>query len=247
MELKFKRNSSGLLDGIDYKFREDGTIDWRAMVDPKFLVINKDSEADLVKKFEKPISEIPVTEIEDSNLLILLQGIKNLARLRGYTRLESRVDFANDNKAAVVTTITWLPNFETEGHAITFSGVGSASLESTSGFGQLYLESIAENRAFVRAVRNFLGIAIVGKDEIDEIASKKVIEKEQEAAVNPHGPHAVLTKMLENMGLNFEQFKAKIAQAVEAESSGFNPNEWNVLSDIKPKDVYKLIDILKKS
>ena len=38
---KFTRDSDGLLDGTDYVFNEDGTINWRGMIKPNFLVANR--------------------------------------------------------------------------------------------------------------------------------------------------------------------------------------------------------------
>ena len=39
--MTYKRNEEGLLTGVDYKFNDDGSVDWRAMIDPKHLYPNK--------------------------------------------------------------------------------------------------------------------------------------------------------------------------------------------------------------
>ena len=40
-ETKYCRDSLGLLQSVDYKFNEDGSVNWRAMVDSKHLFPNK--------------------------------------------------------------------------------------------------------------------------------------------------------------------------------------------------------------
>jgi len=39
--MTYKRNEAGLLEGVDYKFNDDGSVDWRSMIDPKHLYPNK--------------------------------------------------------------------------------------------------------------------------------------------------------------------------------------------------------------
>ena len=77
IKTKFSRDENGLLDGTDYIFYEDGTIDWRAMVKSHFLVPNR-----------QKTSKTDVSSLEDSQLIILLGGIKDLAQIRGFSRVE---------------------------------------------------------------------------------------------------------------------------------------------------------------
>lgn len=242
---KFKRNDDGLIDGVEYKFKSDGMVDWRAMVNPAHLVINKSYESSLVRRFSKPLNEIGVNEVEDNKLLILLQGIKEIAILRGYISITPKVDYVSEFKAVVSTQIQWLPNFETSGEVISFGDVGSASLDNTSGFGQMYLEAIATNRAFVRGVRNFLGINVLANDEIDQKATEKFLSK-KESNIAAHSPQAVLEKSLESAGLSFDSFKAKVIASHQDKIVG-NALEWKDLSSVSPKDAFVLIDLLKKN
>ena len=242
----FKRNELGLIDGVEYKYREDGGVDWRAMINPKHLVINKQYESSLVKRFSKPLNEIKVEEVEDNKLLILLQGIKELAILRGYSAVRLKVEYISENKAVVSTQIDWIPNFETSGQPISFGDVGSASMDSTSGFGQMYLEAIATNRAFVRAVRNFLGVNVLANDEIDAKATEKFLSKAKESPAPVHSPQAVLEKAIGAIGLDFEAFKAKAIVEFSDKISG-KPSEWKSLADVNPKDAFLLMGLLKKT
>jgi hypothetical protein len=169
-----KRNEYGLIEGVEYKFDSQGFISWREMIDPKFLYPNKDW-------FER--EKLPVPEsiegLEDNQLLIQLGGIKELARLRGYVSVEHSSTTINREYVTDKCGILWKGNYETDGEDILFEDVANASVDNCSGFGSNFLETIAANRSFVRAVRNFLNIHIVGADEISK--SKKRPETHEDA------------------------------------------------------------------
>ena len=59
-----------------------------------------------------------------------------------------------------------------------YSDTANATLDNTDSFCAKFLETIACNRAFVRCVRNYLGVHIVGADEIDKSENKTPITKE---------------------------------------------------------------------
>ena len=152
---KIDRNKDGLIKGVDYVFTEDGLIDWRKMVKPEHLVPNKDRT-----------SETDVTKLKDYQLIILLGGIKELAQIRGFTDVKYEVTAPHHEYVVATCTITWIPNYETEDREVTFSAIGDATPRNTNSFASNFLGPIAENRAFVRCVRNFLKINIVGKEEL---------------------------------------------------------------------------------
>ena len=180
----FKRNKYGLLTHIKYVFTDDGYVDWRAMVPKEFLYINTQYKDKLEKLYSKSLDEIDIVadNVEDKYLVILLAGIKYIAKLRGFDRVTT--DTKNPTLDYVVArcTIDWISNYENVGYknpnakledcgffdSPSFTGIGSASKYTTNGFGSNYLAEIAENRAFCRAVRNFLNINIVSKEEISE-------------------------------------------------------------------------------
>lgn len=253
MENKLKRNESGLLDGVEYKFNADNTINWRAMIEPQFLVVKRDSKEIVEKQFGKKISEIDLREVEDKHLLILLQGIKQVLRLRGAKSVEQNLSCCSPDKAAAVCRITFLENFETDGNEFIFSDVGSASYHSTSGFAQLYLESIAANRAFVRCVRNALGINIVARDEIDdganEIAKTKspLQQKEEKENEAPTGFTAqdTLNSICSKRSLTF----ADIQKAAVAKKQDFttSPDTWTDFTSIPSLDCFTILDKLNSS
>ena len=154
---QIKRDDDGLIKGLDYALTEDGLIDWRKMVKHEFLVANRDRT-----------SESDVSKLEDNQLLILLGGIKELAQIRGYSNVQYSVQTPSSDYVVATCSITWTPNYETEGREVTFSAIGDASPDNTKSFARFFLGPIAENRAFVRCVRNFLKINIVGQDEMGE-------------------------------------------------------------------------------
>ena len=148
-----KRDDNGLLSDVNYVFNDEGLIDWRKMIKPEYLVINKDSAK----------GETDINKLKDWQLIILLGGIKELAQIRGYTNVTYDVVSPNSDYVVATCNITWRPNYETEGQEVVFSAIGDASPNNTTGFGRAFLAACAENRAFVRCVRNFLRINIVGK------------------------------------------------------------------------------------
>ena len=144
---KITRDADGLIKGVKYIYNEDGLIDWRKMIKAEHLVPNKDRT-----------SETDVSKLKDNELIILLGGIKDLAQMRGFTDVKHTVSCPSPDYVVSTCTITWVPNYETEGNAVTFSAIGDASPNNTKSFARNFLGPIAENRAFVRCVRSFLKI-----------------------------------------------------------------------------------------
>ena len=171
---KYKRNELGLIDGVEYKFNEDGSINWRAMIKPEHLYPNK--EWFETRKLQVPDS---IEGLGDHQLLVKLAGIKELARLRGFLDVQFKIETISSHYATAVCCISWMPNYESDGNAQTFTSTANATSENCSGFGIKFLEPIAENRAFVRSVRNYLNIHIVGDDEIDKSKNKVAYEESE--------------------------------------------------------------------
>lgn len=224
-----KRDQDGLIEGMDYVFNEGGQIDWRKMVKQEFLVANRDRT-----------SESDVTKLEDNQLLILLGGIKELAQIRGYTNVQYNVQTPSSDYVVATCSITWIPNFETEGREVTFSAIGDASPENTKSFARFFLGPIAENRAFVRCVRNFLKINIVGQDEMGE--SKMVSSSSGPKKDNLTDPVAILESLMLKKGVDFEKIKEKLVQEEVK-----NAEKFEYLNQIPRLKVFELIERLKKA
>jgi hypothetical protein len=228
--LVLERNEMGLIKDSNYKYNIDGSINWKAMIKPEFLVPNKDKFSNI------DTSSLDVTQLEDSQLLILLGGIKDIAYIRGFTQVDYDVITAKQDYVAVKCNIAWIPNYETSMLPVKFSALADAHFENTSGFGNKFLMAIAENRAFIRAVRNFLRINIVGQDEIDPKKKNEVIEESQ-----PANPANVLNKVMSEVGLNFETIKAKLISENDEDAAN-----WNLISDIPKKRIFEIIERIKR-
>jgi len=239
----YKRNDHGLLENVDYKFNDDGSINWRAMIKPEFLYPNKDW-------FSMRGQEVPtsIDGLEDRQLLIMLGGIKELAKLRGYTSVHFDVNNISDNYVTAKCTICWCNNYETvSDFTTTYVDVANATASNTDDFCMKFLETIACNRAFVRCVRNYLNVHIVGADEIDKSkgADNSTTVEYDAPAITPTG---LLEKILRDKhGVDsFEGFKNLLRDLWKAEKyRNEEAKNWSSYSDISAKEARKLIPILK--
>ena len=224
----FKRNKFGLLEdeNINYQFSEDSSVDWRKMIKPEFLVANRDRT-----------DETDISKLEDNELIILLGGLKDLANIRGYQSVTYKVHEASPEYVCVSCSITWIPNYETEGQdPIVFESVADAGIKNTEGFGQMYLAAIAENRAFCRAVRNFLRINIVAKEEI-----KNVKISMPSPTSNAASPDLFLKKLMKDKKVAFTDIKAKmVSEKVDG------ADKWDSVKDIPRLKMFEIIERMQK-
>lgn len=220
------RNRYGLLENknINYIYNEDGSINWRKMVKTEYLVPNR-----------QKTQETDVSKLEDKDLLILLGGIKELAQIRGYSKVEYKVVSANENYFATSCRITWLPNYETGDKEIIFESLADASSGNTKSFARYFLAAIAENRAFVRCVRNFLKINIVGQEELGD--AKLIEESIQD---NPTSPVTLLEKVMKEKGISFDNLKKKLSK-----EKFENADSFESINDIPKVKIFELIDRIK--
>jgi hypothetical protein len=231
---KFQRDLNGLLECVDYTFNQDNTINWRAMINKDYLVPNRDAF-----KNQKDINlkEVDVLTLTDNQLLILLAGIKELAQIRGYKNVSYDVIQAQPDYVAVKCTIDWIPNYETSMESVSFSALADAHLDNTKDFAKNFLMAIAENRAFIRAVRSFLKINIVGNDEMGKTTH---IDSEVEPNTSITQPVALLEKTMEEYNISFEQIKER---AIQKKMEG--SETWSSIKDISPLSMFTIISGIK--
>jgi len=250
-ETKYSRNSLGLLQSIDYEFNEDGSVNWRAMVDSKHLFPNK-------SWFEARNKPTPrsVEGLQDNQLLIKLAGIKELAKLRGYNSVRYNVVKCEKDHVAIKCEISWVPNFENPSQesdhlpaSTQFEDVANATTENTSSFATKFLETIAANRAFVRCVRNFLNVHIVGDDEIDK--SNGLPQHPEADEVEPLKkltPNGVLESLASTKlkCSSFNSFKDKLRELWTLELyRNDDAKNWQKYDDVPAKEARLLINIIK--
>ena len=240
---KYSRDEYGLLVGCDYIFNEDGSISWREMVKPEFLYPNKGWFE--IRQKEAPKS---IEGLTDKQLLILLGGIKAVAKLRGYTGVTYSI---SGDKGYVIAScrIDWLPNYETNGETVYFEDYANASIDNTDKFCHKFLETIACNRAFVRCVRNFLNINIVGDDEIDKSDKSLSIDSSE----NTHDlsvlkPQGTLEKVANEKGINsYEEFLSWLREQWKKETyKNEDAKKWTSYSEIPTKECRKLLALMEK-
>tara|TARA_R100000808_G_scaffold6858_1_gene20209 strand:- start:23864 stop:24571 length:708 start_codon:yes stop_codon:yes gene_type:complete len=223
-----KRDTHGLIvdSNVNYIFNEDGFVDWRKMVKTEYLVPNKDRT-----------SETDVTKLSDYDLLILLGGIKELAQIRGYTDVTYNVVSPHPEYVVATCSIKWIPNFETEGREVTFSAIGDAAPHNTHNFAKHFLGPIAENRAFVRCVRNFLKINIVSKEEM---GNSKLAEAPVETSAA--SPVSTLQTVMREKGFSFDRIKNKLISEKFPEADSFES-----INDIPKPKMLELIGRIKSA
>jgi len=239
----YKRNEHGLLENVDYVFNDDGSIDWRSMIKPEFLYPNKGWFDARNKPTPKTIEGL-----DDKQLLIMLGGIKELAKMRGYCGVEFKVDNISDGYVTAKCTIHWHKNYESVNeYSTSYEDVANATLANTDAFCAKFLETIACNRAFVRCVRNYLNIHIVGADEIDK--SKGAAQAVESEAVAPITPVGLLQKTLRDKHQvdSFEGCKELLRDLWKDEKyRNESAKKWGSFTDIPAKEARKLISVLNQ-
>ena len=237
----FNRDENGLLKNIQYHFNEDGSVNWRSMIREEHLFPNK-------SWFEFRKKDVPrsIEGLKDHQLLIKLAGIKELAKLRGFSSLNFQTHKCEESHVAVSCSIAFLSNYETNNESVLYQDMANATLNNTSSFATKFLETIACNRSFVRCVRNFLNVHIVGDDEIDKSDSPPPQPQQLEM-----GPSGVLKKALKEKHsiTEYEMFKDLLRDLhKEGKVNSISIEtikSWNDFSDISAKDSRILVGIIK--
>lgn len=241
---KFRRDRYGLLPDVPYVFDDMGSINWRALVSDKYLYVNKGW-------FESRGKEAPdsIAGLKDNQLLIMLGGIRELAKVRGFESLKFEVVESSKERAVVSCSMYFTPNYENP-DGMNYSEVANATIENTDGFGEKFLEAFAANRAFIRCVRNFLNVNIVGFDEIDKSAGK-VFDK-SEIKKNSTTAQGALEKHAKKAGYeSFEEFVPFMKQLKESglykyDKANAGTKKWESFEDVHPKEARKLISAINK-
>jgi hypothetical protein len=228
---KIDRDNQGLLKGVDYKFTDEGLIDWRKMLSDKWLYPNP----------SKNLSTQDVSKLKDTDLCILLGGIKELAQIRGYTNIKYDVTCPSSDYVIANCTITWVPNFETEDKEVSFSSLGDASPNNTDNFARQYLAPIAENRAFVRCVRNFLRINIVAQDELAKRFKDGNFQVSTPQQAEIASPTALLEKLMKEKGVDFQRVKNRLVRQKYKDA-----DKIESIKEIPALKIFELIEDLNK-
>ncbi len=243
--------------------KSDGTPDWRSVLKSEHLYIKKEHKAKVATELGLTPADLedPLFDnkrVNDRYLVIRKAGILELAALRGYRKAPPEVVHAQRDFVIVQTHITWLP-FEGQDEVVT-GGVGEATPENTSKMGCAYLAASAENRAFSRAVRQFLKIDIVSSDELGggDVAPESDAAPTVSSVTNSVTPQGVLEKTAIEHKASFDSIKNAaikrfVSDTEEAKTKPdlkpaftADPNTWMKWQDIAPPDCMTLINLIKK-
>jgi hypothetical protein len=245
---KYKRNEHGLIESQSYIFNDDASVNWRKMIKDEFLYPNK-GWFDIRKK-EVPSS---IEGLKDNQLLIMLGGIKEIAKLRGFHSVSYDVNHVNENYVVAKCRISWIYNYEhTADFHVCYEDVANATLANTDDFCAKFLETIACNRAFVRCVRNFLNIHIVGADEIDKSKNSfgpSVESSGHDSSIIPVTPTGILEKTLrEKHGVtDFEGFRIILRDLWSSEKYRYEGiKDWKSFEDIPAREARILLPLINK-
>lgn len=247
--IQFIRNSYGLLNHINHKFNNFGFVDWKAMINHEHIVLNresflkKDNPIDIEKLSEEEIISLK-EKCDDKDKLIKLAGYKEIAQLRGMKSISVKANYVENYGVQAVCTIKWVPNYEQSFTECKSCGLADATLENTSMEMSKYLSSIAENRAFVRAVRSFLQINIAGQDELK-------FEKPEEFNVvapistqNFSGPQSALDKKMKSAKKGFSELTQFLLSKYPEKVTG--AEIWTSVSDIPSQEATFILGIFNE-
>jgi hypothetical protein len=231
------RDCRGLLIGVEYKFKPTGFVDWRAMINPEHIRLNRENF--LKKDPPVEIGDLSDEEVEalkkragDKDLIITLAGFKELAQLRGYHNLRTQVKEVF-GRITATCEIDWIKNFETEMCLCSTTGNADATTENVHSISKDYLVAVAENRAICRAVRTFLQIHPVAQDELKMEISEELSHPSEGMG---SGPQSALRKKLKDVKVNFAEMQQKLLEV-----GGFTGAEtWSDFRDI-PADQATLL------
>lgn len=225
------RNSLGYVTHVTHIYNPEGDVNWKKMLKPEHIAPNKEKT-----------KETDISKLEDKDLIILLGGLKYLAKLRGYYSIDYQVVYTSADQmfVSVKCNIRWRPNYETDFVDVSTSALADASAYNTSGFSSKFLTAIAQNRAFSRCVREFLNVNIVSEEEIDS-TEQNVKTNQDPSVVSAVDTYGVLETAMNEKGITFEFIKNKLIKKKVESAETFQS-----VRDIPSKFVFEFIEKVKK-
>ena len=150
-----------------------------------------------------------------------------------------------DGSCATICEILWTQNFETDFQPASTQEQASANANTTKGKFQHYLEPISANRAFVRNVKSFLCINILGESEISESGGYDPLHDDaiEESGSSNAGPEAALNTFLSRIGRTFDEVMTSLI-----ESGGEHWEEakkWKNIGDVPQEKIIEILTAAK--
>ena len=238
-------NELGLRGNIEYPYKEDGYIDWKALIEPQQIVPN-------TKYFERYNKEVPKSAegLADKEKIVLLAGYKKLAFIRGYKSVEYFPLGCGQDEISLSCKILWRGNAETDFEDVVYSSTANASVRNVENpLFATFLTTIAENRSFVRCVRNFLNIPILGQDELGPDENKNKKENNHDSTFTPGSPQWVLKNKLQEKSRSFDQLKKLMINKhlnLTTELTQDSISKWESEKDIPVSTIVVILGLLDK-
>jgi hypothetical protein len=228
------RDVNGFLKTVTLPLKENGLINWRKIISKEHLALNRYNLAgrgvSIESMSQDEISKL-IDESPEEDLVIKLGGFRELAAIRGFEEIDSKIEGFNQDGVSIKVTIKWIANQENP-RGLTVSAIASASPANTDQLFSKFLETIAENRAFIRAVRNSLGIISLGQDEFKQ---EDVKIEAQNVKIQ-----SLLGQAMEKAGVSLEGLK------IASSDKGFIWNDkWTSVEKIDPAAAMSFIPLLK--
>lgn len=231
---------------VEFIRDEDGKINWRKMINPKYVVLNRQMKDDVEIEYNKTFAELEEliqedeSQIDDKWKLILLAGIKEVAYLRGYSSVEYPFTHVEPGFVSKTCRITWLPHEDSDGEIHVFEDGADATKENTFSWYGSYLSAAATNRAFVRTVRNYLRIPVVGSDEVGP-SKDGFFYNESATSDDGYKRPTLLERAASDLGWSFDDVKER---CVKKKTDG--AKDWKGFEDIPARVSFKLLAEIKK-
>ena len=226
-----KRQNNGLIEGVQYIKDDNDKINWLKMIPEEYLYINQDKKNAISKRLGKNISEVSISEVLDTELVITLQGIRYLLDLRGYKECDINLDVATPDYVAATCKIKFISN--EEDFEQIYTGNASAHPNNTKSWYRNYLVEAASNRALCRAVRFYLKINIVSREELG-------MEQEgsfEEPKTLVPDIHEELSKLMNIKNISFGDLKKQFPK---------NSEKWENIKSIPRVTAFTILGQLKQ-
>lgn len=222
-------------------------FDWKSLIPSKYIEINNAWYAqnginprDATEEQKEELKE----RAGEENLIIKLAGFKHLAHLRGIRAVNYRVDHTSEKHVTAICSLNFSECHVTDkGGEISYfppcevMGVANATELNTSYPFSMYLESMAENRSFIRAVKTAFNINILGAEElqIQGPATAPLLD-DSEGTMTPQDS---LQELLGREGNTFADLKESLRK-----KSWPGHESWNDFADVPAVDCFSIIQTI---
>lgn len=223
---------------------ETKPFEWKALIPSKYIDIGNEwlsqNGIELKGTTEEQKEELK-ERCGEENLIIKLAGFKHLAHLRGMSCVDYEIRNVSDKHVTAICTISFesvtVTDKDGEIHSFprtTISGVANATESNTSYPYSMFLESMAENRSFIRAIKTAFNINILGAEElkIQPSTASSMLDGEEGCA----SPQDSLRMAVQGKGKDFADLKESLRKK---KWEGYE--EWNDFSDIPAEQCFLII------